>query len=307
MPPLNRRDCLKTLAVAAAAATGVGMAGTSTGQRKSPTVAVRDRLWVWAHMEGSYNGSWGLPRTSRITPVEGAHYLGVPNVIFIRYEGKPAPPFAQYAIPFRSLKQVFWSITGAGGVTSDAEREHVFQLAAKMPNLTGVFMDDFFRDVSPTTVLPEGPLPAAMSVEQLRKVREQLHIGGRRLDLGVTVYTTQLSDRARPHLSLCDVISLWTWKATELKHLEENFAKLRHLVPDKRLFLGCYMWDFDAPGRPMPLELMQHQCDFALKRLKAGEIEGVIFLATNLCDLDLETVEWTRQWIAQHGNDSFHL
>lgn len=33
-----------------------------------------------------------------------------------------------------------------------------------------------------------------------------------------------------------------------------------------------------------------------------GRIEGVIFLATNICDLDLETVIWTRRWIAEVGD-----
>ena len=28
----------------------------------------------------------------------------------------------------------------------------------------------------------------------------------------------------------------------------------------------------------------------------------MIFLATNICDLGLEAVEWTRQWIAQVGD-----
>ncbi len=29
-----------------------------------------------------------------------------------------------------------------------------------------------------------------------------------------------------------------------------------------------------------------------------GRIEGMIFLASNVCDLELDTVEWTRKWIA---------
>ena len=30
-------------------------------------------------------------------------------------------------------------------------------------------------------------------------------------------------------------------------------------------------------------------------------IDGVIFLASCICDLELQTVEWTRQWIAEVG------
>jgi hypothetical protein len=400
---------------------------------------VRDRFWMWAHEAHSYDNAWGLPRNGRITPVEGAQYLGVPNIILIRYEGKPAPPFEQYAVPFKSLKRVFWSIAGAGGATSDEEREQVFRLAANLPNMTGVFMDDFFqfsargkpqwladndpqfpvyveveltnpkgltavelaqsdwgtgdyrsgdfvlqvpeeggvwREVAKGT-LPNaagakvkvaldgigrrrfrvgilntldkegarscglsrvemwageeavplksaklkanssyaghGPdslneeakaeAPAALSVGQLQKIRDRLVVNGRRLDLGVTLYTYQLDPKIRPHLEYCDVISLWTWEAKDLERLEENFVRFKALVPKKRTWLGCYMWDFGT-AKPMPIAAMKKQCEFGLNRLRDGQIEGMIFLASNLCDLDLETVEWTRQWIAAVGDQA---
>jgi hypothetical protein len=269
---------------------------------------VRDRLWVWAHEAGVYNGAWGLPGDSRITPVEGAHYLGVPNIIFIRYEGRPEPPFDQYAVPFRSLKRVNWSITGAGGATSAEERAHVLRVAARMGNLTGLFMDDFFR-LAPEQSPPQRPAenaaaaapdPGSLSVRQLREVRDQLRADGRRLDLGVTLYTHQLDPRILPHLELCDVVSLWTWQSENLTDLEENLAKLEGMAPGKRIWLGCYMWDF-GNRKPMPLERMRRQCGLGLKWLREGRIDGMIFLAANICDLDLETVEWTRQWIVEVG------
>jgi hypothetical protein len=398
---------------------------------------VRDRFWMWAHEAHSYDDAWGLPRNGRITPVEGAHYLGVPNIILIRCAEKPAPPFEQYAVPFKSLKRVFWSVTGAGGATSDEEREHVFQLAASLPNMTGVFMDDFFqlngsskpqwladnnppfpvyvevelseparltavelaqsdwgtgdyrsgnvvlqvpgeggvwrevaRGTLPNTAgakvkvalngtsqrrfrvgilnthdkegarscglsgvkvwadekvvslkgaklratssyVGHGPdslneeakaeAPAALSVGQLRKIRDRLVVNGRRLDLGVTLYTYQLDPVIRSHLDYCDVVSLWTWEAKDLGLLEENFARFKALVPNKRALLGCYMWDFGT-GKPMPIAAMKKQCEFGLDRIRDGQIEGMIFLASNICDLGLETVDWTRRWIAEVGD-----
>ena len=116
---------------------------------------VRDAMWIWAQSEGAYNkgsdnNTWGLPGDSSITPVEGAKWMGVPNIIMIRYNGKPEPPFDQYAGPFRTMNKVMWSIAGESGRTAeqrlDAQRERdgAFALAAKMPNITGVFLDDFF-------------------------------------------------------------------------------------------------------------------------------------------------------------------
>jgi len=420
------------------------LATVSTAAATEPQ-KVRDAMWIWGHYEGSYNGAWGLPGDSPITPVEGARSMGVPNVIMIRYNGKPKPPFDDYARPFRALKKVMWSVTGASGVTSKKERDSVFALAAKMPNITGVFMDDFFRyraqrdppqwlaennvrfPVLLTLTLPSPaavdrvelvqsawhtgdyrsdrfavelsrdkknfkhvaqgtmpkapgagaevalpktkvrsvririlsthdtekarscglsrvrlwrggkrlalkdvvvkassqfpghpagnvlvddtaendrpikPAPAALSVEQLQQLRKRLSVNARKLDLGVVVYTHQLDKRIVPHLKHCDIVSLWTWRAAELANLENNFARLKKLVHGKRILLGLYMWDFGT-NKPMPVDLMKKQCELALKWLRQGRIEGMIFLATNICDLDLETVNWTRRWIVKVGD-----
>jgi regulator of sirC expression with transglutaminase-like and TPR domain len=280
--------------------------GHASGQEASKprqdenAATVRDRFWAWGHEAGVYNGAWGLPKSSRITPVEGAHYLGVPNIIFIRYQGKPEPPYAQYALPFKSLKRVVWSIAGAGGATSSEEREQVLKLAASMPNLTGVFLDDFFK--LGENEAPPAPVQASLSLEELEGIRDKLKFPGRKLDLGVTLYTHQLDSRLQKHLELCDVVSLWTWKSEDLKDLEASFEKLTQGMPSKRLWLGCYMWDF-GNSKPMPLDRMKMQCEQGLRWLKEGRLEGMIFLATNLADLGLESVEWTRQWISEVGNE----
>jgi hypothetical protein len=53
----------------------------------------------------------------------------------------------------------------------------------------------------------------------------------------------------------------------------------------------------------MPVEWMRHQCELGLTWLKEGKIEGMIFLASCICDLDLEAVEWTRAWIREVGDE----
>ena len=58
------------------------------------------------------------------------------------------------------------------------------------------------------------------------------------------------------------------------------------------------MYDYGNKA-PMPLERMQRQLDLALRWLKDGRIEGMIFLASNVCDLGLEAVEWSRQWVME--------
>ena len=153
-----------------------------------------------------------------------------------------------------------------------------------------------------TNVLADGPDPNdPFSLESLRRFRERLRAGERPLDIWVVLYTGEFAlPILKPHLDLCEVVTMWTWTAAELPSLEASFERFETLIGPKRKVLGCYMWDYGA-RQPMPVEAMQRQCELGLKWLRARRIEGMIFLASCLCDLKLEAVEWTRQWIARHG------
>lgn len=121
---ITRRTLLRRLIASAGASVPLGKA-VGSAEASSPPVAgltdhsnVRDRLWVWGHVEGSHNNQYGLPGSSRMTPAEGAFYLNVPNIIMVGYpdvRGKepcqwlPMPgSFEPYAISFRPLKRVAW-------------------------------------------------------------------------------------------------------------------------------------------------------------------------------------------------------
>lgn len=175
---------------------------TSQKSRAEARERVRDRMWLWSHHPGVYDGMFGLPRNSRITPVDAARYLGTPNIMFIRASGQPAYPFEAYAAAFKDVKRLQWSITGSAGATSREEREHALQLAASMPNITGLYMDDFFN-------FARQGQEASMTVDEVKAIRDRMTIDGRRLELGIVVYTAdQFDDRMRPYLELCDAISL---------------------------------------------------------------------------------------------------
>lgn len=259
---------------------------------------IRDHLWLWAHQEGSHNGQYGLPADSAITPAEGAQYLGLSNVIMVCYRGQPEPPFDGYAQSLQSLDRVVWSIVGDAGSTRNDEKsdlEEVITLAARQSNITGGIMDDFFTP-------PGSPKLSRYDLPQIAEFRDRLHSAARPLDLWVVLYDHQLDMPVQEHLKLCDVVTFWTWTASELSNLETNFAHAETLIDDRKKVLGCYMWDYGA-AQPIPLELMRYQCETGLQWLRQGRINGLIFLASNLCDLDVEAVEWTRDWIARVGNN----
>ena len=260
-------------------------------------MTVKDRLWLWCHPAGSHNGIYGVPRDSRITPVEACCYLGIRNALMVRYHDYgPFPPFDQYALPFQALDRVVWSVVGASGQTDDETRRAVLDLARRIPNLTGVMMDDFFRGHD-----RDGTFSAALSLDELRKMRGELRLADRTLDLWVVLYSRELDEPVQDYLALSDVVTFWLWTSEEIPSIETSFGRFEQVAAKQRKVLGCYLYDY-GNKQPMPLELMKAQCDFGLTMLKSGRIEGMIFLASCVCDIELETVEWLRGWVADVGS-----
>lgn len=294
MIPLTRRQFVQgVLGATALGTTGEMIRGGEPPHKPSPLEGtVRDRFWIFTVYAGGDNKGWGLPKPSRMTPAEAALYLGVPNLLFIRsHDQPPLSELEQWAIPFRPLKRFLWSLVGSGGKSAAEERKRVLELPRRFPNLAGFIMDDFFH----------GDGSGALSPRELEDLRKQLIVEGRRLDLYVVLYTHQLNLPVQKHLDFCDKITLWTWNSRDLKDLERNFERLEKLAPRHGKLLGCYLWDYGARAQ-MPVDRMQRQCELGLKWLMEGRLEGVIFLGNTTCDLELESVEWTRRWIAQVGD-----
>ena len=299
---LNRR---RFLGAATAVAAGGGLAPLASGQTcPAREGTVRDRIWIFAN---PVNGDFNFVRKrSVMSPLEAAVYMGAPNILMVnQYPGKGQegvykawePPLEQYAYSLKVLKRVVWSIVGASGITKEAERQEVLAMARRVPNITGVFMDDFFTDRK------SGKM-ASLTLDQVRDVQRQLKESGKKLDLYVTLYTRQLDPAIRDYLDLIDVVTLWTWETAELANLEANLAKLERLAPKARKLLGCYTADYDRNRTPwwtaLPVPLMQKQCETGLRWLREGRIHGIIMYGTAM-DLGWECVDWARGWIQRVG------
>ena len=265
------------------------------GKKVEPGAGVlADRLWLWGHEAGSQNGRFGVSQPSRMTPAEAAGYLGIGNVIMVVFGGKPAPPFDRHARALSPLRRVVWSIVGDSSSTRNDEAtdlDEVLRLADGFPNITGAIMDDFFHEPD------SGGSVARYSVDELAGFRERLHGAARPLDLWVVLYARQLGLPTAAHLRQCDVTTFWTWEAKDLPTLEANFDRFEAVARPTRKVLGCYLWDYGG-RRPMPLDLFEHQYRLGVRWLREGRIAGMIFLATCICDLGLDTVEWLRRAVA---------
>lgn len=268
-----------------------------------PGNSVRDRFWLWSHVASTYNGQYGIPGESHITPVEAAHYMSIPNVFMIDYKGEPKPQdLNRFVLPFLSLEQVVWSIVDPGSGTPSVEQKAVLDLAFKTPVITGVVMDDFFTHRKGSK---EGQI-AALSLEELKKLKQRLRRGNKHLELWVVLYAFQVASdsfpQMAPYLELCDVIQIWPWYyGQEISKMPEIFDRVDRLVPGKRKALGSFMWNF-GKSEPLPISMMEQQCELGLKWLHSSKIEAFIFGISWLCDRPLETVNWTRNWIHTVGS-----
>lgn len=265
--------------------------------------AVRDRFWLWAHEAGSHTRpdyyDYGIPGSSRMTPAEAAGYMDIPNVVMVRYHNRPEPPFEQYMKSLASLKTVVWSILGNGSSSTCVDIEEVKRIAARHSNIRGVIMDDFFertRGADGKAVL------APYTPEELAGFRERLQVEGRRLELWIVQYARLVDAPVTAYLDRCDAVTFWTFCAADLADLESTFERFEKSTRSRKL-LGCYMYDYGG-RKDMPASLMEKQCGMGLRWLKEGRIEGIIFLASCICDLELEAVEWTRKWIREVGKET---
>lgn len=262
---------------------------------------IKDKFWIWGHEANSHYNEYNITTPSRMTPAEAAFYMSTPNLVMVRYNWKPRPPYDQYAQALSPLNRVVWSIMGAvsqeyGGAESSDEVNIVRDLAARFPNISGVIMDDFFHPPD-----KDGNI-GAFTPAQLEQIKKRLATCGRKLDLWVVLYSNQLDLPFARHIEQCDVLTFWTWRAEELDSLEQNFEHIEKTYPSLRKLLGCYMYDY-GDKRKIPLPLMEKQCRLGLRWLKEGRIDGIIFLASCICDLGLEAIEWTRAWIDNVGGE----
>lgn len=264
---------------------------------------LQDRLWMWGHDPGDYDGPKGvynIPLSAPMSMAEGIKSMGIPNVCVIR----SGTPDEAYRKQFKDVKRIAWNLSAGTNQSFHALKDYVFGLRDVTPNLTGYYLDDFFHtdaggfDKNSETQ----PAPAALSLTELKKLHEETLAYQRRLDLSVVLYTQQLCPAIKPAMQYVDVVSLWIWSGNDIRKLDTDFQKYRSWVPDKPTLLGIYMWDFGGK-QELSSELMAQQLDYAYRLYKDGKIEGLIFHCTPLCNKGLAAVDFARDWIAKHGKE----
>lgn len=258
---------------------------------------IRDRLWIWGHPPGAHNIGWGFQKTSRMTAAECAYYLGARNICMVCFGNNPKPPFDQECMAMEPMKEVIWSIVGDASSSSNLETlghlEEIIRIAGKFDNVNGAIFDDFFSEERLKEYTPE----------VLANVRDRLHNNEfRHLDMWVVLYDNQLDTDVQKHIDEFDGVTFWTWKGSDLANFDQNFEKFYKLTQAKRRLLGCYLYNYGETTQ-FNSEDMEFQLNRYADCIRSGKAEGIILLSNTVADLGFEAVEYTKHWIAEHGDE----
>lgn len=261
---------------------------------------LREHVWLWGQDPGAHHdgGGYKLPGENRMGPVEGCDFFGIKNCCRVAMRIGPFPPFDGESEKLVGLDNVIWSIVGSGSITRNEENlgdfDEVIRQAKKHTNIKGGVMDDFLVTERRRSIFH----PA-----KLREMKQRLcNEVGRNMEFWTVYYEREMHLDAKPFLDEFDVITFWTWYGENLDNIENNLEAMFKLVPGKRYLSGCYMWDY-GNAKPLGLKRMEHQLETYRKYMHEGKLDGFILCSNCIADIGLEEVEFTRQWLVEHGDE----
>ena len=277
---------------------------------------LRDCCWMWGHETGQVDGTnrlWKMePAATYYHMAEGTRSFGLENLNVIRWD----MPDKAFRKTLEGMKRLTFPVSANTCEAHSTYRElgdYDFAIAKEMPNVVGFELDDYFRESSTgeTWAVVGGirrkVCPTVFPYEDLAELRSRCQSFDRPLQLRLVVYDGLLEngrdiEEYRPVIDLATHVTYWVWKAKDLPRLEESFAKYRRIAPAKPTCLGIYLYDF-GECREMPVELMKLQLEKGLRMWKRGEIEGLVFLCSSICNRDFKSVAYARSWMRRHGDE----
>lgn len=256
---------------------------------------LRDKFWIWGHPEGRYNHEFGNEQESRMTPLEGALYMGARNLFMVPVGVNVN--VRQYNKSFTPLRSVGWAIDNAAA--DPAALNQLIEQAKDFPNITCGVFDDFVG------YLAKHPIPP----ERFLAVRERMHTeAARPLSMWMVLYTHEFGvdeaqDRAfQPYIDAFDGVIMWTWEERRLDQFEEKYARFKELTKNRRRMLGLYLYNF-GECRPATAEAARWQLERYTQLLRAGEIEGIVLHTNTMADLDHPAYDVETAWMREHGDE----
>jgi len=268
---------------------------------RSPML-VRDLLWVWGSPEMANPGEHSLATYAQAGPVERARLLHVRNIVITGIGLPKDDDLADQLMQSVSdSDRLVLQITTDGelGVPPFVYEQSISQvnrLAENYPQIEAVMLNDLS-----TIGLRQG-----FKSKHIGDIRQLLTGPGRAVKIWGQVYVHSLrflleggSDYGLADIiEELDVVVLSTWNAKDLVNLETNLAHLERLFANKPVVFSLDLYDYGGQRR-IPQELLELQCETALRLAHAGRIDGIVF--TPVIN-DPQALTWTAQWIKRVGD-----
>ena len=108
---------------------------------------LRDNLWLWGRPRIPIMRAilTDCPAKDKMNAAEGCAFFGIPNCCRVAMGAGPFPPFDEESRQIAHLRQVVWSVIGAGSVSrnedQDGDLEEVIRQAKLFPNITGAVLE----------------------------------------------------------------------------------------------------------------------------------------------------------------------
>ncbi len=246
---------------------------------------IRDVLWLWGTTVNALEEGYGF--TSAMSVAQGLDILGLPRAMMCGF----LPPTEEEYAGVAHCREMLWEMSFDAGFAFERPLAPIAELHGAYPNVTGVLLDDFS-----TAEISRGATP-----DVLARMRRAMPPS---LQLWAVIYSMSLDiPNLAEYLQHLDGISFWVWHGRDLPALAEQVEQCHTLSGGKPLVLGLYFYNF-GQRQPLTNEEMRGQLETGLELVRAGRCRGLCFLASSVMDVGLDAVEWTRQWIAEHGDDT---
>ena len=253
-----------------------------------PPNKLLDTMWLWLN-----------------PPLEpDEDYMGIRNIMVASPMGDSQPSLADTVarVEQEAGGRVVCDWLSPGELLDFAESLALVQTVARQsPSMEGVILDD----------MSTGRIKEGLKPEALSRLCRAIQAQPRPLSLLGVVYTMS-TEPDSPHyvpnlpdyMRFLNVVLLAEWHAAKLPQLEESLARCNELSGGKPVILCLYLHDFGG-GRPMPLDMMELQCETARRWLHEGRIIGIVFSPSLVRDNEqaAEAVAWARQWIERVGDE----
>jgi len=116
------------------------------------------------------------------------------------------------------------------------------------------------------------------------------------------MYDNNLDKPIAPYIAEFDGVLFGTWLGDDLPKFDDDFKKAREITKGKRLMVGSYLYNY-GQFREFTAADMKMQLEKCAGLVREGLAEGILLCSNCIADLGFEAVEYTKQWLREHGNE----